>query len=100
MPAACVFCSIVATDAPAHIVFRDPMATGFLDTRPLFPGHTLIVPNDHHETLADLPTDQLGPLFARAQRVAAMFAGREGIAEALGSADGELPPRGVFPWGR
>ena len=73
MPTACVFCAIVAADAPAHIVFRDSMATGFLDSRPLFPGHTLIVPNDHHETLADLPAEQLGPLFARAQRVSAIL---------------------------
>ena len=40
---------------------------GFLDNRPLFPGHTLLVPRDHHETLADLPMELLGPLFANAQ---------------------------------
>ena len=39
----------------------------FLDIRPIFPGHTLLVPRDHHETLADLPDDLIGPLFATAR---------------------------------
>ncbi len=47
----------------------DEVGLAFLDARPLFPGHTLLVPRDHHETLADLPPDLLGPYFARAQRL-------------------------------
>lgn len=69
MSSDCVFCGIVAGTTPAHIVFRDSTVTGFLDTRPLFPGHTLVVPNDHHETLADLPAPLVDPLFARVQRL-------------------------------
>lgn len=65
----CTFCSIVAGALPAHVVLDDEVAFAFLDTRPLFHGHTLLVPRDHHETLADLPSDLVGPLFERAQRL-------------------------------
>ena len=68
--AACVFCSIVQGEVPAYVVLDDPIAVGFLDTRPLFPGHVLLVPRGHHETLTDLPTELVGPLFERAQRLA------------------------------
>jgi histidine triad (HIT) family protein len=66
----CVFCEIVAGDAPAHVVLDDEVAVGFLDIRPLFPGHVLLVPRDHVVTLPELPADLLGPFFERAQRVA------------------------------
>jgi|SRR5918993_559947 histidine triad (HIT) family protein len=66
----CVFCSIVQGEVPSHRVLDDATAVGFLDTRPLFPGHVLLVPRDHRETLTDLPTDLVGPLFERAQRLA------------------------------
>ena len=71
MPARpCVFCEIVAGRLPAHVVLDDEVTMAFLDTRPLFPGHTLLVPREHHETLADLPAGLLAPYFARAQRLA------------------------------
>ena len=66
----CVFCSIVAGDTPAHVVHSDDATLAFLDLRPVFPGHVLLVPRDHHETLADLPPVLVTPLFAAAQRVA------------------------------
>ena len=53
------------------MVLDEPAAVAFLDVRPVFPGHTLLVPREHHVTLADLPPAQLGPLFALAQRVSA-----------------------------
>jgi histidine triad (HIT) family protein len=65
----CRFCQIVAGDESAHLVFEDERTIAFLDNRPLFPGHSLLVPRDHHETLADLPGDLLEPLFANAQRL-------------------------------
>jgi histidine triad (HIT) family protein len=77
-----VFCEIVAGRQPAHVVLDDEVAVGFLDTRPLFPGHTLLVPRDHHETLADLPVALLGPYFERAQRLAAAM---EAVLGAAGS---------------
>jgi histidine triad (HIT) family protein len=66
----CVFCDIVAGDVPAHLVAADDDTVAFLDTRPVFPGHVLLVPRDHHETLAELPPALIGPLFAAAQRLA------------------------------
>jgi histidine triad (HIT) family protein len=65
----CRFCQIVAGDESAHLVFEDERTIAFLDNRPLFPGHSLLVPREHHETLADLPQDLLEPLFANAQRL-------------------------------
>ena len=65
----CRFCQIVAGDESAHLVFEDEVSLGFLDNRPLFPGHTLLVPRDHHETLADLPGDLIGTLFGNARRL-------------------------------
>jgi histidine triad (HIT) family protein len=65
----CRFCQIVAGDEAAHVVLEDDTSIGFLDNRPLFHGHTLLLPRDHHETLADLPAKLLGPLFANAQRL-------------------------------
>jgi len=63
----CVFCSIIAGTTPAAVVFRDSRFMAFLDIRPLFPGHTLLIPLEHHETMADLPTELVGPLFLRAR---------------------------------
>ncbi len=65
-----MFCDIVADRRPASVVLRDPAAVGFLDTRPVFKGHVLVVPPAHVETLADLPAAALGPFFAAVQRVA------------------------------
>jgi histidine triad (HIT) family protein len=65
----CLFCQIVAGASPAHVVLDDDVAMAFLDVRPLFPGHTLLVPRAHHETLGDLPTGLVAPLFERAQRL-------------------------------
>jgi histidine triad (HIT) family protein len=65
----CRFCQIVDGDESAHLVFEDEVSVGFLDNRPLFPGHTLLVPRDHYETLADLPGDLVGTLFVNARRL-------------------------------
>jgi histidine triad (HIT) family protein len=67
--ASCVFCAIVRGDAPAEIVLHDPAGIAFLDRRPLLPGHVLLVPRHHVATLPDLPVDEVGPLFALAQRL-------------------------------
>jgi histidine triad (HIT) family protein len=68
-----VFCRIVAGDEAAHIVFSDDVAIAFLDVRPLFVGHTLVLPRDHHETLADLPLDLVDPLFRRVRRLSSVM---------------------------
>ena len=68
-PKACVFCEIVAGRIPAHVVYEDERWFGFLDARPLFPGHTLLVPREHHEAIWDLPDDLAAELTSRVQRV-------------------------------
>jgi histidine triad (HIT) family protein len=68
---ACVFCAIVAGEVPAHVVLDEPHLVGFLDTRPVFKGHVLLVPRDHVDTLLDLPADLRSPLLEATQRLAA-----------------------------
>jgi histidine triad (HIT) family protein len=63
----CVFCEIASGAKEAATVYQDGLTIAFLDHRPLFPGHVLLVPRDHHELLADLPVDQVGPLFQNAR---------------------------------
>lgn len=70
MAAGCVFCDIVAGRTPASIVLRDEAAVGFLDARPVFKGHVLVVPPAHVPTLLEVPAATLGPFFAAVQRVA------------------------------
>ena len=69
--AACVFCSIIAGDIPAHWVLDTETVVAFLDHRPLFEGHTLVMPRRHVETLRDLDGPLRDDLFARTQAVAA-----------------------------
>jgi histidine triad (HIT) family protein len=67
LPKPCPFCAIAEGGEPASVVFEDERFVAFLDNRPLFPGHSLLIPRAHHETLADLPAELIGPLFANAQ---------------------------------
>jgi histidine triad (HIT) family protein len=66
----CAFCAIVAGEASAAVVLDGPHTLAFLDVRPLFHGHTLLVPRRHVDTLTDLPDDLVQPLFADARRLA------------------------------
>ena len=67
--ATCVFCEIVARRAEAAVVLDEPEVLAFLDVRPVFVGHVLVVPREHHVTLPDLPTRLLPPLFEAVQRL-------------------------------
>jgi histidine triad (HIT) family protein len=67
----CLFCAIIAGTEPAFVVLDTPDVLGFLDARPVFKGHVLVVPRTHHVTLTDLPASAVGPYFAEVQRVAA-----------------------------
>ena len=67
----CIFCDIVAGALPAEKVFEDDLTVAFLDIKPVFLGHTLLVPREHHETLADLPDELVQPLFANARMLSA-----------------------------
>lgn len=68
---ACVFCGIVDGSVQANVVIDDDVCLAFLDTKPLFFGHVLVVPRKHVVTLPELAPDQVGALFARVQLLAA-----------------------------
>lgn len=65
----CLFCAIAAGEAPASVVHEDEAVVGFLDVRPVFPGHVLVVPRAHVETFPELAPDLLAPVMTVAQRV-------------------------------
>ena len=65
-----MFCSIVAGELPADVVLEDDDFVAFLDRRPVFKGHTLLVPREHHVTLPDLPAALRDGFLANAQRLA------------------------------
>ena len=66
----CAFCRIVRGEVAPRLVFDDEISLAFLDHRPVFPGHCLLIPKDHYETLTDLPGELTGPFFRNAQRLA------------------------------
>ena len=66
----CRFCAIIRQEVPACIVFEDELVVAFLDRRPLFPGHLLLIPREHHETLGELPERLITPLFSAARLLA------------------------------
>lgn len=66
----CVFCKIIRGELSAYIVFEDDVSLAFLDARPVFPGHCLLAPREHYETLVDLPGPLVGPLFKNARMLA------------------------------
>src|ERR1700759_2413458 len=70
MAAACVFCSIVAGETAAEVVLDEPDLMAFLDSRPVFKGHTLLVPREHVVTLPDLPAALRDPFLEAGQRLA------------------------------
>ena len=61
------------------MVFEDELSLAFLDNRPLFPGHSLLIPREHHETIWDLPDELVEPYFANARRLSAA------VREAMGA---------------
>jgi len=76
----CPFCSIAAGETDAHVVFEDETSLAFLDVRPLFHGHTLLIPREHHEALWDLPAGLVEPYFANVRTLSSA------IREAMGAA--------------
>jgi histidine triad (HIT) family protein len=76
---ACVFCQIVAGEVPGHVVLETDDLMAFLDTRPVFRGHVLLVPRKHVETLPDLPAELRDPFVAAAPRIAT------GVKDAFGA---------------
>ncbi|MDF2966386.1 MAG: histidine triad protein [Nocardioidaceae bacterium] len=73
----CLFCAIIAGDEPATWVLSTPAVVGFLDVRPVFKGHVLLMPRQHIDTLTELPDQLVHPLFADVRRTAAAV--RDGL---------------------
>jgi len=94
----CIFCDIVAGNAPASVVHRDDRCVAFMDIRPVTPGHLLVIPLAHTPYLADLESTLGGHLFSVAQRLAAGIR-RSGLrADGINFflADGEAAGQEVF----
>ena len=68
-PDQCTFCGVIGGVSDSAVVFEDEVSLAFLDNRPVFPGHCLLVPKEHHETIHDLPEQLVGHLFLNAQRL-------------------------------
>jgi histidine triad (HIT) family protein len=66
----CLFCQIANRRMNANVVFEDQLSLAFLDHRPLFPGHSLLIPKQHVETLTDLPSELVPQFFRSAQQIA------------------------------
>src|SRR5918992_2602810 len=77
----CAFCEIVAGGTDAHVVLDDDATLAFLDVRPLFPGHTLVVTKKHFETIRELPSELVEPFFRSVRLLA-------GVVEDALDADG------------
>ena len=93
----CPFCGIVAGEIPGRIVAETDHTTAFLDANPLAPGHTLVIPNDHHERLDDLSEELANEVFATLHRLtpaveAAVDADATTVAFNNGSAAGQEVP--------
>ena len=76
----CVFCAVAAGEADAHVVWEDESMIAFLDRAPVFPGHVLVVPREHVETLPDLAPDRIPELFGAVQRLARAVEADDGLA--------------------
>ena len=69
----CLFCRIITGEVDAAFVFEDDDVVGFLDHRPVFKGHTLVVPREHRVTLADLPPPLLATVMTVTQRLSSVM---------------------------
>jgi len=74
----CVFCAIAKGETAADVVHETDEAIAFLDIRPLFPGHVLVIPREHHVTLGELPPALVPKLFAVAQLMSVAVEGAMG----------------------
>ncbi len=67
----CVFCAIIAGEAAAHRVLDEGPCVAFLDARPIFPGHVLVVPREHRDTLLEVPPSEVAAVFGAARALCA-----------------------------
>jgi histidine triad (HIT) family protein len=91
----CLFCQIVSGEVEAEIVLDEELVVGFLDSRPVFKGHTLLVTRTHVDTFLDLPEQLVTPFFMTAQRMAAAMTsalGAEGTFVAMNNVVSQSVP--------
>ena len=65
----CVFCAVIRGELPSTVILETERLLAFLDHRPLFRGHTLLVPKRHMRLLSDLPGDMAAEFLTTAQRL-------------------------------
>ena len=86
----CLFCKIVKGEIPSHRVYEDDAVLAFLDIMPVNPGHTLVIPKDHHENLLDLPQETVEKVIGVIKKITqAILAGVGAEAFNLGLNNGE-----------
>ena len=66
----CIFCEIAVGKQPANVIYETGVAVAFLDNHPLVDGHTMVIPRDHYQRLADMPEDLVRDVFAAVREVA------------------------------
>ena len=66
----CIFCNIIAGEIPSSKVYEDDQVLAFLDISQVTPGHTLVVPKEHHRTLLEMDAIAVSQLFARVPEIA------------------------------
>lgn len=69
----CIFCKIIAGEIPSFKIYEDDSAFAFLDINPITPGHTLVIPKNHHENLFEIPQEDLEAVQRASQKVARML---------------------------
>lgn len=69
----CLFCKIANKDIPSLLIYEDETAMAFLDIHPHGPGHSVVVPKLHAETILELPEEQVGPVFSAVKNVVAIL---------------------------
>ncbi|MEI6316112.1 MAG: HIT family protein [bacterium] len=65
----CIFCKIIAGEIPADKVYEDEHTLAFLDIMPINPGHTLVIPKNHHENIFTLPQETLGHMMKTIKKI-------------------------------
>lgn len=91
----CVFCGIVSGELAAHRVLENETVVAFLDKKPLFHGHVLVIPRAHVVTLPDLPSAEIAPFFTSVRtlaRVVPTALGAEGTFVAMNNVVSQSVP--------
>lgn len=67
--AECIFCKIIAGEIPGIKIYEDDLVFAFLDIGPINPGHTLVIPREHHQSSATIPEATAGRMFKVGSRI-------------------------------